>query len=113
MAPDRHGNLRSYLNLCSVNSLPNPDDQRRTCIDNRPERFEVAKRQGFPGFDTLFDQGGADRELGENVDYATVANLRLQNPDAPLITNPAFPNQELDDVTSDRYWDPDGEIPNG
>ena len=36
--------------------------------DNRPFITIVRKRQGFPGFDTLFQTRGADAELGVNPD---------------------------------------------
>ena len=39
------------------------------CYTNRPVIFELDKRRGFPGFDTLFDINGADGELGPNPDY--------------------------------------------
>ncbi|MGI9591711.1 MAG: DUF1302 family protein, partial [Myxococcota bacterium] len=107
--PAPFGNPRSYLNLCSVNYLPNPNDARLTCIDNRPEVFEVAKRQAFPGFDTLFDQGGADLEIGDNPDYATVANIEIND----IVDTSGLADPDLDSLTSENYWDPDGPVPDG
>ncbi|MEE2679571.1 MAG: DUF1302 family protein, partial [Myxococcota bacterium] len=45
------------------------------CVDNRPEHTEIVKRKGFPGFDTLFDLEGADGELHDFQDYASVNRL--------------------------------------
>jgi hypothetical protein len=55
-----------------------------TCLDNRPEKIEIVKRRAFPGFDTLFDQEGADAQLGVNPDAAD-----------PNLTNRSSPVSEL------------------
>jgi hypothetical protein len=56
---------------CPTNGLFGGADGDPTyeCYTNRRTRFEIVKRAGFPGFDTLFDQNGADGELGPNPDY--------------------------------------------
>jgi hypothetical protein len=48
-----------------------PEYQEVGCYSNRPEIPTVRKREGFPGFDTLFDSKGADGQLDNNPDYTT------------------------------------------
>jgi len=57
------------LSYCPTNGLTGTAAQPIGCYTNRPEAFEIDKRRGFPGFDTVFDINGADGELGPNPDY--------------------------------------------
>lgn len=50
------------------------------CIDNRRIRTELRLREGFPGFDTLFQGEGADGEIGNNQDFE-VLGTAFYDPD--------------------------------
>jgi hypothetical protein len=79
--------------FCFDPALPNPNPQ------NRPESFAVAKRKGFPGFDTLADLEGADGQLFLNpfgqegvIDFAGPMATDDPNAYAPKFAENLFEN---------------------
>ena len=94
LVPGVGGNLDPSCPVTRVpDSVDDPDDpfDAPGCIDNRRLRTEVRLREGFPGFDTLFDNLGADGEIGNNQDYETLG-VAFYDPD---LDNPVGPGGPL------------------
>ncbi|MBW2267819.1 MAG: hypothetical protein JRH16_04520 [Deltaproteobacteria bacterium] len=82
----------------SVDAPEDPRDPKMApgCIDNRRVRTVVRKREGFPGFDTLFDTKGPDGVLGNDQDYEALG-VDYYDPDLTARPDPGRRIEEFDE----------------